>query len=271
MRRITTQLVCAAIGLAVSAVAFARPTTPSGRTSDVIEGEGRAVGTTTRGHLVRGVRLEESGFVRHVPRFVELGDRVYGTDDLVGLLERAAKYVAPDGQARLSVGDLSRRNGGRIIGHRSHRNGRDADLGFYLVNEGGKPVYASRFVGVSSSGQSSAEGAPARFDDERNFRLVEALLTDPYVDVQYIFVANTLRRRILAQAERYGVHDGLRQRMEQTLHEPDHGHPHRDHFHVRIYCPPTDQPQCEDKGHVWPWSMEPRPRLQPLSLLVTGS
>jgi len=29
--------------------------------------------------------------------------------------------------------------------------------------------------------------------------------------------------------------------------QPSHGHPHRNHFHVRIYRPPADRPRCEDR------------------------
>jgi murein endopeptidase len=42
-------------------------------------------------------------------------------------------------------------------------------------------------------------------------------------------------------------------RAEALLIQPSHGHPHRNHFHVRIYCPPADRPACEDREPFHPW------------------
>src|SRR5690606_29382302 len=160
-----------------------------------------------------------------------------------------------------SLGELSRPNGGRIVGHRSHRNGRDADIAFYLTDREGEPLEADRFIGVPSSGETYVRGAPARFDDAANYRLIESLLTDPYVDVQYVFASNAIRQRLLHEARRRNALPALVERIERVLMQPGHGHPHRDHFHIRTLCTAADLPSCRDRGPYWSWVMGPRPSM----------
>ncbi|MCB9621824.1 MAG: penicillin-insensitive murein endopeptidase [Sandaracinus sp.] len=86
------------------------------------------MGSTKRGRLLRGARLDDTPHVR-----IRNPSQAYGTAELVALIAWAAERVAEEHEgAVLSVGDLSRERGGRLRPHRSHRVGRDADLGFYL-------------------------------------------------------------------------------------------------------------------------------------------
>ena len=62
--------------------------------------------------------------------------------ELVDAIQRAAALVARrQPGAVLGVGDLSQRGGGNVAFHRSHENGRDADLLFYSVDENGAPQH----------------------------------------------------------------------------------------------------------------------------------
>jgi len=200
------------------------------------EALGKSLGSPTEGHLVDGVRLDEGPAIRIAPVYAS-GDVRYGTRHLVHLIDRASRQVRhkfPD--AVLSVGHLSRRGGGELDRHASHESGRDADLGFYVASTGGKPLYAPAFVPFAGDGKAKAWPG-AHFDDAKNWALVEALLTDPEAHVTHIFVAQPLRERLLAYAQRMGVRDTVRVRASETMAQPKGALPHDDHFHVRIACP----------------------------------
>jgi penicillin-insensitive murein endopeptidase len=205
------------------------------------------------GKLVRGMRVPESEYIRYVGEY-EKGGNFYGTWELVQLLERAARRVAfRSPGAKLSIGELSGPAGGRIDGHRSHQSGRDVDVGFYVRLPDGSPHYTYAFANFDPRGRGLPPNQYLRFDDERNWELVAKLLTDGDARVQYVFVASTLRQRLLDQGARSGASRALLERAKAALVQPAHGHPHRNHFHVRIYCAPADRTQCHDQAPFWPW------------------
>src|SRR4051812_4475768 len=82
------------------------------------------------------------------------------------------------------------------------------------------------------------------FDDQRNWALVQAFVTDPKARIQHIFVAEALRTRLLAYAKRRGVYLPLLHRAALALKQPTHGLSHDDHFHVRIACPTAQSGEC---------------------------
>ncbi|MCG8557794.1 MAG: penicillin-insensitive murein endopeptidase [Proteobacteria bacterium] len=213
----------------------------------------RSLGFPWQGALLGAVALRPSRYVRHVAEYRDRG-HFYGTLELVRLLQRVARGVAfrlPG--ARLSVGELSRRYGGEIGGHQSHQNGRDVDLGFYVNDRNGVPAEASRFVEFGRSGVGRGRDRHLRFDDARNWELVSRLLTDADASVQYIFVSRALKRRLLAEARQRRAPAWVLRRARVVMREPRRGHRHRNHFHVRIYCPPAHLPSCRDRGPYWPW------------------
>jgi penicillin-insensitive murein endopeptidase len=213
----------------------------------------RSLGYPWQGQLLRGLRLRESRYIRYVPEYVPAG-RFYGTWQLAQLIERAARRVAfrlPG--ARLSLGELSGKEGGDIGGHNSHESGRDADLGFFMTRADGKPYAGQSFVQFDAHGRALAPNGGLRFDDARNWELVAKLVDDSDARVQYIFVAHGIRQRLLHEAARRKAPADLVSRAAAVLVEPAHGNPHRSHFHVRIYCPPADRPSCLDVGPYWAW------------------
>jgi penicillin-insensitive murein DD-endopeptidase len=215
----------------------------------------RSLGWPSRGRLVGGLAVDESDLIRH-PEEDKSRGHFWGTAELASLVSGAARAVADasPGGARLSVGELSRRGGGRIPGHRSHQNGRDVDLGFYYLDASGKPIEPDRFVNVGWHGKGVYEGQRIRFDSDRNWRLLEALLSQTEVPVQYVFVHPAVRRRVLLAASRLGASPEVRARAEKVILPPlGSRHPHRNHFHVRVYCDPADVPACRDRGVVWSW------------------
>jgi penicillin-insensitive murein endopeptidase len=206
-----------------------------------------------RGRLERGIPVRESDRIRYVDEYRE-HQHFYGTWQLVQLIERAALRVAQRAPgARLALGELSRRQGGRIAGHRSHRNGRDVDIGFYLLDESGRPASLPTFIPLRRSGRGQYAGQSYRFDVARNWWLLSKLLDDDDAQVQFVFVERSLSARLLAHAEASGAPPWLIERARTVMFEPRHGNRHQSHFHVRIYCSKEDRPSCQDRGPYFAW------------------
>lgn len=245
----------------VCAVAAAQPTEPEGEVEAAIEppatvpaptpSKSRSIGTTNRGRLDHGVQVQESEFVR-VKRRGEAGR--YGTAEFVAALAESASHVAAlHPGSKLFIGDISRRRGRRFRPHRSHRAGRDADIGYYLLDEAGEPAEAPRFLHLGRQGTAVFREVSYRFDDVRNWAFVAHLLSSERVQVQFIFLYGPLRRRLLEEAARVGAPAELIERASQVMRQPSRGAPHRSHMHIRIYCAEDDRPRCRDGAPYWDW------------------
>jgi penicillin-insensitive murein endopeptidase len=195
---------------------------------------GRSIGSPTDGHLVGGARLEESPWLRVVPCYE---GAQWGLEPLVSMIDRAARSVRKDhADSVLSIGHLSRAGGGEIDRHASHESGRDADVGFYIVDQRGKPIYAEHFVAFKGDG-TAPTWPGARFDDARNWAFLSSIMGQGAVRVTNVFVAAPLRQRLLDYAKKIGAPYAVRERAALTMVQPRGALPHDDHFHVRIGCP----------------------------------
>ena len=247
MRSVIVILAVLVVASAVSASSGGGPGVPE------LTRKSRSVGLPFAGGLERGVLVRETPFVRYTPEYAKDG-HFYGTWELVQLLHRAAHRVAQRlPGARLSVGELSKRAGGRIAGYYSHQNGRDVDLAFYMTDASGRPFEPWAFAEFDRQGHGRAPNQMLRFDDARNWELVQRLVTDGDARVQYIFVSNPLRDRLLREGERRKASPSVLARARKALVQPSGRHPHGNHFHVRIYCSPANRPRCEDRApfHAW--------------------
>ncbi|MFW5966661.1 MAG: penicillin-insensitive murein endopeptidase, partial [Persicimonas sp.] len=214
-----------------------------------------SLGTTGSGELVNAASLpvesdHHSIIERHRPRGTH-----YGSEALVRVIEEAAAAVAEDHpKAVLRVGNLSYEQGGDIPWSRSHNSGRDADLAFYVERrEDGEAVPAPSLLSFDASGR-SRERPDLVFDVERNWSLVAALLEHEEVDIQWLFISNPLKAKLLRHAEQEGEPDELIERASKLLHQPTGAAPHDDHFHLRITCPREDRLEgCLDYGPRWEW------------------
>ncbi|WP_438040089.1 penicillin-insensitive murein endopeptidase [Sorangium sp. So ce128] len=218
-----------------------------GTAEDADERKLLSKGAPNRGRLTGAVRLRSS---RHLK--TREGARTWGLPVLVKTLRRAAFQVAKKhGDSALLVGDLSARTGGALDGHNSHQTGRDADVGFYVVNSKGKNLRTDRFVAFDDEG--NAIGLPgARFDDARNWALVQALLEDRQAGVKYLFVTDALRARLLAHAAKKRVPADLRARAAAAMMSPRDADLHNDHFHIRVMCPPSMRGACIEESLARP-------------------
>jgi penicillin-insensitive murein endopeptidase len=221
-----------------------------------------SVGQAANGYLRNGVVFPDRGpgFVRARP-----GEETrYGTPALVSALKRAAASVAEafPGGPPLRVGDLSAPLGGHHARHNSHRSGRDVDLVFYATDASGRSTRGRSWLAFDRFGLSREEttpsGAPSGdlyfFDEARNWQLVRALLTDPEVEVQWIFCSNGVKARLLRYAALHEPDPDVLFRASWILHQPSSGNPHADHFHVRTFCGARERALgCQDTAPFWVW------------------
>jgi penicillin-insensitive murein endopeptidase len=93
-----------------------------------------------------------------------------------------------------------------------------------------------------------------RFDVRRNWAFVRAMLNDPEVEVQWIFIERGLAAGLLREATSEGEDPALLARAAFVMHQPSDAEPHDDHMHIRLYCAPSDRALgCVDKGPVRWW------------------
>jgi penicillin-insensitive murein endopeptidase len=216
--------------------AEAKPTPPVPRAE--------SVGSPNEGRLQGGVHLDLSHpYLRVIPAYAR-GDVRWGLPGLVNLIDRAARavYKRYPGSV-LNLGDISRKGGGDVLRHHSHESGRDADLGFYAVDARGKQIHGRTFIQFDPSGE-SPNLPGARFDLDRNWLLVQEMLTDPGARVSHIFISEPLRQRLLAHARARGVSRALLDRAAVAMMQPTSALPHDDHMHVRISCPASMRGSC---------------------------
>jgi len=197
-----------------------------------------SIGTPNRGVLVEGAELRRDA---DGLRWLRGNDRHWGLPRFTAAIERAAARVARERPgSRLTVGDLSAATGGGpLSGHLSHRSGLDADLLLYVTTLGGAPVDSPGFL---------------RFDVEREWLLVRALMEDPQARVQWIFVSDVVQALLLEWATARGDSPEIVRRAQSVMHQPHPGGVHDDHIHVRTSCS-TDEmvAGCDPIGPRRPW------------------
>ena len=218
------------------------------------------------GRIHRPAKMPRRGHGFKVPLTWHERGNQWGTDELIASVERAASRVRDQKRVVLGVADLSPKRGGKTIWHASHQSGRDVDLIFYSVNDKGRAmpppeVEMVHFGGdgrpfipkhMQKDGYEEPTWDARRFDDELNWLLVEALLSDRAVRVQWIFVSRPLQARLLRWAERHERPTWLIEYARTVMKQPSPRAPHDDHFHVRLYCSRADRELgCVDTGPVW--------------------
>jgi penicillin-insensitive murein endopeptidase len=257
MRPLGTAAVTATVLLATGCFATPTPLAP---------GLHGSVGVPHHGVQTGAKELPRSGpgFVRYRP----FGSAYWGRPALVDAIERAAARVAEDmpGGAPLVLGDLSARSGGRVPRHNSHRSGRDADLLWYLTTPAGAPVKNPGFIQVLSDGLAVVPetGDYLRLDVPRQWALLKALLTDPTVEVQWLFCSAPVEALLIEYARARGEPPALVWHAETVLLQPGDSLAHDDHIHMRVACTPEEMiAGCQGGGPHWEW-LEPMPRLAEL-------
>ena len=237
-------LLLAALLLPCRALAEEPAPAPAEETASV------SCGWVNRGGLAGAAALEPEGPGYMIPEPWRSRGLRHGTEELVGMLRRAAAAVAqelPGGL--LGVADLSSRRGGALPGHRSHQAGRDVDLLYYALDEEDRPLPPGDCMpSYGPDGRASRcytptrrEIAPRRLDVARTWALIRAMLSDEHTRVRVIFMSLGIRRGLLEHAARIGEPPELIRRAEATLLRPPGSRAHTDHMHVRIACTLDDR------------------------------
>jgi penicillin-insensitive murein endopeptidase len=201
-----------------------------------------SVGSPSGGWQLRAKRLRQSAQLWIQDKSVPYS---FGHPSLVLMLYRTAKQIARQTPGSvLLVGDLSREFGGPLSGHRSHQSGRDADVGFFVTDARGHAINARKLVTFDAAGK-ARDGSGVRFDDYRNWLLVQLWLKDNRAELEHVFVATHLRKRLLDFARSRPAFQKYVADAAQFLRQPSNGLPHDDHFHIRIACPATQAELCK--------------------------
>lgn len=207
----------------------------------------------------------------------------YTSDEMAALVEDGAAHVAaayPD--AVLYLGNFSRHGGGAIPHSVSHNSGRDADIAFFALDEAGAPATPPDllrfgqdgwFRGANHLTEEELAGREERdkvfwfpdlalqFDVERNWRFVEGLILSEAAQLQFIFVSNPLRAKLLAEGRRQGASAAVMREAAQVLIQPAGALPHDDHFHLRIHCTARDLAAgCVETGRPPARAVDQQPR-----------
>ncbi len=185
----------------------------------------QSVGAPNRGRLKHGIPLPEGPYWNlRDNRRRTFGTHLAITSLLAAFREFGQKH--PEGP-KIRVGELSRRRGGRIRPHNSHRTGRDIDLGYLHTSE----PEDKKWVRTTSK----------NFDLQRNWELVEAILNTG--NVQSIYMSARVQRRLYKHAKASGVPQALLDTYFQHPRRPGselavirHSRGHHNHFHVRFRC-----------------------------------
>mgnify|MGYP002630745527 CR=1 FL=1 len=210
-----------------------------------------SVGTVTNGYLVEGRQLPLPGPTYAILERQRARSLMYGTDELIDALLYSADALYARHGTLLWLGNIGRRRGGDIPYSVSHNSGRDADIAFCYTDPQGRPVDPPGLVHLDSEGFSEKYDGYYRFDAARTWTVVEALLTYEGVQVQYLFIANPLKRQLMAHARRSGVRPALLARADAILGQPGRAAPHNDHLHIRVYCSREDVAAgCENGGRT---------------------
>jgi len=221
-------------------------------------GQTISIGTSYEGYLHHAISLPDRG--EGYQRLRRGEETRYGTATLIEAIERAARAVAEafPGGYPLRVGDLSNRRGGAHQRHLSHRAGRDADLVFYARDVGGMAARGGGWLQFDRYGLAVRKDRVFSFDEARNWHLVRTLVMDPQARVKWLFCSNDIKARLLRYAARYEPSPQAVFRATWVLHQPGHGEPHTDHFHVRVGCGAAERTLgCQEQTPFWPWLSDP--------------
>ena len=181
-----------------------------------------STGSPSRGRLRGSLKLPRNPALYTIRR----PEHSYGSSHtLVHLQQGIAEFRKATGfDGEVVIKDLSRRGGGRLRPHHSHRTGRDVDVRLPLadgVPRGTVPLEVSQV------------------DWDATWALLKALIDTG--EVQYIFLSRSRQRSLRRAAERAGTSTSDLEALIQFPGQAPkaiirHSRGHEKHFHVRFKC-----------------------------------
>ncbi|MDX9724029.1 MAG: penicillin-insensitive murein endopeptidase [Myxococcota bacterium] len=190
----------------------------------------RSVGKPNSGRLVNGVPFPEGD----AWELRETRRNHWGTRLAIGALHQALERYGlryPDGP-KMRIGDYSRRTGGRLKPHKSHRSGRDVDFNYVLL---------PGTDGERRWGRVSEEN----FDAEKSWFIIKTLLDSG--EVESMFVDRFVQKLLAREAAKTLSKEHVFELFEYSFAGVNRSAPlqhwsgHRDHVHVRFRCAPGDR------------------------------
>lgn len=198
-------------------------------------------GSTSFGSLSNPARVPESGpdhyfLSAHRGRVTR-----YGTESLVeGVLRAAARVNSEFPGVKTGLGNFSFAAGGDIPWSVSHNSGRDADVAFFFRDGRGRFVEAPTLLRVGGDGL-SVVGRDWTLDVAASWAFVAALVEDKDTRVQWVFLSDPIRARLLAHAHEIGAPAETIAAASRVMRQPGRAAPHDDHFHIRVHCSHRDR------------------------------
>lgn len=166
----------------------------------------------------------------------------FGTDSMVGMIEWLGRQVATEyagadySRTHLLIGDISAPRGGCLsgksgaVGHLSHTNGEDADIGLLNVRKNGP----------------SPAAFSNDFDAKANWWMIKQILKNPYACVKVIFLDKHHIKKLSKVVWKDEDWPAYRRYLR-------HQKGHRNHIHVRVGdhpgppgCSPGANPELEE-------------------------
>jgi penicillin-insensitive murein endopeptidase len=219
------------------------------------DGTSISVGRSSAGFIIDGARIPDSGegfFTREVWR--QRGVR-YGTDEMIDLLVGVSRrmYRQVNREVRLVIADISLKGGGPALAwHRSHQNGRDVDLCFYMRDAQGKamePDMMRQFDKAPDERIVAKDGSGITVDIPRMWMFFKELVTAHEAAVQWVFMYEPISVKVVEYGTSINEPEAIVQRVRKTLLQPKDAMRHDDHMHVRLYCAIEDRAYgCKDFG-----------------------
>jgi penicillin-insensitive murein endopeptidase len=137
--------------------------------------------------------------------------------------------------------DASGRQGGKLIGHLSHRYGRDIDICFFGKKEDNSvlPRRPRIFtVGYARNYRTNGRCGSLRFDAQANLFLILALLEQKAAEVEKIFVEPYIKKWLVTEARRNNLPVQMIIRLSHVIrYAGKRAAAHDDHLHVRFSLP----------------------------------
>lgn len=166
----------------------------------------------------------------------------FGSDQMAAALEKIGSWAQEIGRAPVWVGDISKKEGGKIALHLTHQRGLDADIGYLVVEKKNTGHRAEKFHNRFSQKWQLPEEVERDFALENNYRLLKNVVSN--LDVGAVFVGCAIYDAL----ERYD-----KKHSPSILEKVYAQKGHEDHFHLRIKCP-KELIDCSEK-----WWLDPAP------------
>lgn len=194
---------------------------------DLLAKLNQAIGTVNAGSLERATDI--LGYQKAYPETnlsILKPDRKthYGTIEMAYLVAKLGKYtkaIAPSHTLRM--GDVSKKNGGRLGSHKSHTNGLDADIAYYFKADKTMTNFASALKGGKPIGD---------WMMAQQWKLFKYAVSSKFVD--RIFIHPTLKKSLCTYAQNQGEMDSAlaKETLRRLVSEVNH----YNHFHMRVKC-----------------------------------